>query len=310
MNAVATTAPPAPAKRMSLAAVRTTGEVTSIRLAIIGQAGVGKTTFAASIPGAILLPVEDGAAQIEVPRFPQPETAGDVFDAIKELIETDHPYKAVAIDGLDALEQLVWKRVCDDAKVANIEAVGGGFGKGFTAAMEVWRSLLAQLDRLRRAKGMHVVLIGHTEVRAFNDPTQLEPYDRFEQRLNKKVAGLIAQWVDGLGFAVHDDMIVKGERKAVGTGARFLRMHHSPAMDAKNRWGLERDLPLSWPELQTAIDAATNIDTVRAAAAAIIEQIADPARKKKAVEWLAAQHAPGNIRAQIDNLRDAAKKGA
>jgi hypothetical protein len=34
------------------------------------------------------------------------------------------------LDRLDWIEPLIWKAVCDEGKVENIEQFGGGYGKG------------------------------------------------------------------------------------------------------------------------------------------------------------------------------------
>ena len=118
------------------------------RLMIYGPHGVGKTTFACSAVRPILIRTEDGLGTLDTPAFPLAGDFGEVLDALTAL-RGEHNYRTVVVDSLDWLEPLIWAKVCRDNNVATIEAVGGGFGKGYVAADEQWKRFLDALTALR-----------------------------------------------------------------------------------------------------------------------------------------------------------------
>lgn len=261
MNAAPKPVAPKPAlvraNRMTLDSVQRGRRVEPVKIVLAGVEGVGKSTFGANAPDPIFLGTEDGLMHLDVARFPAPTVWQDIFDAIATLTDTEHPYKTLVIDTLDWAEPLAWAHVCTKAGVDSIEDVGGGYGKGYQAALDEWRSLLAALERLRRAKAMHVVLIAHTQIRPFKNP-EGEDYDRYEMKLNAKAAGLIKEWADAVLFANHETFAVKDKARrvrGVSTGARLIHTERTAAYDAKNRYGLPESLPLSWADFQAAVES-------------------------------------------------------
>ena len=90
----------------------------------------------------------------------------------------------MAIDSLDWLERLIWDAVCRRESATTIEKVGGGYGKGYTLALDYWRRLIDNLGVLHRDRGMMVFLIAHAKVEKFEDP-EAPAYDRYSPRLHK-----------------------------------------------------------------------------------------------------------------------------
>lgn len=237
--------------RMTLAAV-TRGRIASpLRVLCYGVEGVGKSTLGASAPSPIFLGAEDGSALLNVARFPQPRTWSDVLDAVRVLTQEEHDYKTLVIDSLDWIEPMVWAAVCAEMKVKSIEEPS--FGKGYLAAVEFWRKLIAALDGLRRAKKMHVVLIGHALTKRFSNPEGAD-FDRYTLKLNDKAAALWREWVDELLFARFEVFVSKDKDtkrgKGVSTGTRIAQTIHSAAYDAKSRHGLANPTALSWEEIE------------------------------------------------------------
>jgi hypothetical protein len=233
------------------------------RLLVYGQEGIGKTTFGASAPNSVIVPTEDGLGQIVCARFPLVSTLDDVVGALTELHTEPHDYETVVIDSLDALERLIWDRICQDSHVTSIERADGGYGKGYTAALTYWRQVLVQLDMLRNQRGMVVVLIAHSKVERYEDP-ESAPYDRYAPRLHKHAAALVCEWADAVFFATwkirtQTEDAGFGRRRttahAVGKegGDRILRTVGGPACIAKNRYGIAEDLPLSWAAFEAAL---------------------------------------------------------
>lgn len=262
--ATATIKPPPPrAVRMTLASV-TKGIVPApYRLVIMGVDGVGKSTFAADAPSPIFLGAEDGTGHLDVARFPAPECWQDVLDSIRTLTTETHDYKTLAVDSLDWVEPHIWQHVCDAAGVSTIEEVGGGFGKGYAAALDLWRVFLASLEHLQAAKKMHVLLIAHTLIKPFRNPEGPD-YERYILKLHQGAAGLCREWAKGVYFAKYETFAEKDKRtkriKGISTGARLLFTQYTAAYDAKDRYGVPESLPLSWAEFDAAARSASPAD--------------------------------------------------
>lgn len=236
--------------RMSLHSV-TKGKIERpFRIVLMGQEGVGKSTFASRAPKPIFLGSEQGTHHLDVHRFPQPETWEDVLDAVRVLTEEEHEFKTFVLDSLDWAEPLCWDYVARQAGKKHIEEIS--YGKGYVAAVDQWRFLLSQLDRLSERSGMHIILIAHSQIRTFRNPIG-EDFDRYQMALHEKSAAVIRQWADALLFARHDVVIkADGDHKvrALDTGARVIETQHAGGWDAKNRYDLPERLPLDWHEFE------------------------------------------------------------
>lgn len=219
---------------------------------IYGPDGVGKSTFAADAPSPIFIGKEDGTHHLHVARFPEPKSYGDIITCLDELRTDTHEFKTVALDSLDWFEPLVWAAVCREDRVNSIEKVGGGYGKGYLEANSYWMKMIDRIRMLREARGMNVIAIAHSQIKAFNDPTHTAPYDRYQVKINEKAAAIWREFVDVVGFAtyeVYTQTDASGKKsKAFGDGKRVLYTERRPGFDAKNRLGLPFELALSFPE--------------------------------------------------------------
>lgn len=284
-----------PPSRMTLGGVSRGPVEQPQRVLIYGTEGIGKSTFAANAPAPIFLCSEDGTASLNVARFPEPRTWPEAFEAIRELGTTQHEYKTLAIDSVDWLEPLIWRYLLDrdypGDDSATIEKYG--YGKGYTAALDEWRKFLAALDRLRKAKGMWIVLVGHSHVKTWKNPAG-QDFDRYQLKINDKAAGLLKEWSDAVLFAHYETFTTEDERtKRVRgvTGARVIETTRTAAWDAKNRDSLPEQLPLSWEDFAVALKAKRPADPakIREEIAGICEAINTPeatAKIKAKVESL------------------------
>lgn len=263
-----TTTPAATAKppsRMALANIVTGRQVVPMRVVIYGDGGLGKSTFAAGSPSPIFLGSEDGTSELDVSRFPPAQSMEDVSAALSEMLHSEHPFRTLCIDSLDWLEPMIWDKVCRDEKSPSIEKVGGGYGKGYTAALELWRGFLASLDQLRHKRGMHIVCVAHAVIKTYQNPDG-DDYDRFILKLNEKASGIIREWSDAVLFAQQKTFTVENEKtkrsKGISTGERVMYTEQRPAFYAKNRYGLPFEMPLSWASFEEAL-AERNPQAIR-----------------------------------------------
>jgi hypothetical protein len=114
--------------RMKLAAVTRGRLERPTRVLLYGVEGVGKSTFAASAPAPIFIAAEDGTAQLDVARFPEPKTWSDVLEAVGELATSEHVFKTLVVDTLDWLEPLCWATFAKSAsgRLSRTLATGRG----------------------------------------------------------------------------------------------------------------------------------------------------------------------------------------
>ena len=254
--------------KMTLDKVVTGKQRKPVRLLMHGTEGVGKSTFAASAPAPIFLCAESGTNHLDIARFPTPESWGDVLDAVSTLTTEKHEYQTLVVDTVDWLEPLCFAHVIATApmdksgkKPTCIEDVGGGYGRGYTAAVDAWIGLMARLERLQHEHKMHVVVLAHSWIKAFANPEGAD-YDRFELKLNKNASAKWREWVDAMLFATYDTAVKIDGQKTTGisTGSRIVRTERRAAFDAKNRYGLPFQLPLDWSEFWTAYEAGQPVD--------------------------------------------------
>ncbi|WP_168565124.1 ATP-binding protein [Crateriforma spongiae] len=232
------------------------------RVLLYGIEGIGKSTFGSQAPKPVFIQTEDGLDEIDCDRFPLAGALNDVMAALITLRDEKHDYQSVVIDSLDWMERLIWDKLCQQYGVESIEKVDGGYARGYTHALSLWREVLDILNVLR-SRGMVVVLIAHSKVERFEDP-ESSPYDRYSPRLHKHAAALVKEWTDAVLFATRklrtqtEDGGFNRKRTiahAVGKdgGERVIRAYGSPSCVAKNRYGISEELPLSWSAFVSAI---------------------------------------------------------
>ena len=246
--------------RITLSNIRTGREIRPIRMALYGVDGIGKSTFGAKAPNPIFIQTEDGAHNIDVPKFPMIETYNELLDAVGTLYEEEHEFKTVVLDSIDFAETIIKRSVCEDHNINGIEELG--YGKGYVFAREKFDNLLAGFDALW-TKGMHIIVIAHSEKVKTDDPTVSEQYDRYTLKLDKKNEPKLREWADIVAFCNYDTIVNEKKdglntvKRAVSYGKRLLYTERTAAFDAKNRYGLPAKLPLDfdafWTAYQTSI---------------------------------------------------------
>ena len=266
---------------ISLASISKGTIMRAPRIIVLGVEKIGKTTFscgsrfeggklaAIGLNQPIVIPCkgEEGTDSLDVPVFPPASSYDEVMEAIGSLYQEKHDYRTVVLDSASALEPLVHDSLCREYKVATIEKIGGGYGKGYTEAVGRFRALLEGLDALRSAKNMASVIIGHVKVKRFDDPAG-DSYDQYQFDINEKAANLMFRWSDLILFA-NTKVIVKKEDVGfnqekhraidVSGGNRFLFTQKRPAHPGGGRgmFGqLPYELPLDWAAFEAAVAEA------------------------------------------------------
>ena len=255
---------------------------------VYGVDSVGKTTFGASAPKSVIVGPEAGSNNIDTSRI-EPKSFSEISSVIKELIDDKHEYETLVLDSLDWIEPLVWQHVCHEGKVDSIEKYGGGYGKGYSRALEYWLQMIDSIKQLRERRSMNVVIIAHSQIKVFNDPAQPAPYDRYMLKLNEKASALWREFVDTVLFATFETFVEEKDgkkTKAYGDGVRVAFTERRPGFDAKNRFGLPVQIPFSWADYVTAVESANPDDPkkIKESINGMLELVADDELKTKVVE--------------------------
>lgn len=231
------------------------------RLIVYGSPKVGKTSFAASIPDAIILDIEGGSGALNVARIEKDKlvTLADVLGWLDTLITQEHSFAAVVLDSADWLETLIGQQIAAEAGKKHLEDIP--YQAGHKKLPDLWKQVFDRLSVLREQRGMVVVFIAHDQVKRYDSPIT-DSYDRHQLKMHKQSADILTEWVDCLLFAnqrVYIDKADVGFKKTVKRGVggdRVLHTVESPAYVAGNRYGLPEELPLDWASF---IDAFNHV---------------------------------------------------
>jgi hypothetical protein len=226
-----------------------------------GDAGVGKTTFAAQAPNAIFIIAEDGLGILSVDHFPKPETAKDVNSQLQDLINQEHNFQWLVVDSVTALEKKIWADLCTESNTNSIEDVGGGYGKGYTQSLEFIDKFIRNLQKLRDQRGMGIILIAHTKTQTINPPDKAS-YDQYVLNINNKIGDYIHTQADIVAYCELEQMIKqedtgfgRAQGTSVETGNRILHCYSSKKYTSKNRYGIKSPLPMDFNTLFNTIAA-------------------------------------------------------
>lgn len=222
------------------------------RCVFYGPHGIGKTALAARFPNPIIAFTERGKGNIRVRSFPALVTKYDEMNrAIGVLLRGGHDRQTFVLDSLDWFEPIVWAETCARHALGSIEEPG--YGKGYFMADEVWSEFLSGLDALSDA-GLHVVLLAHADVTSFSPP-ESDKYDRYDIALHKRARAMIHEWADVVGFCYEKTYLKSieegsGKHKKItykggGSGGRIVALERRTTWEAKNRYGLPAEIPLT-----------------------------------------------------------------
>jgi hypothetical protein len=216
---------------------------------LYGVAGVGKDTLASEFPMPVLIctPGENPPAGVTVDAFPEVSTFAQLMGSFEALFTEDHSFKTLIISALAGIERIVWAETCARNKWQSVEEPG--YGRGYVEADAVWGEVLDAVRALRRDKGMMIVLIGHTEIKNFDDPAATS-YSRYQPNLHKRAAEPVLAAADIVAF-VNFRVSIKTEKgafgaekkEAAGAGVRTIYLEERPGFIAKNRYSMPESIP-------------------------------------------------------------------
>jgi hypothetical protein len=217
-------------------------------IAIHGEEGKGKTTFATKAPKPIALLFENG-----LPRGVAIDAVEDIasFDkamaALRKIYTAPGEYQSLVIDTLDAFEPCVIEDVCAENRWKNIETPS--YGKGYVLVADKWRHLVRALTAIRDKHNMTIVMCCHSTIERIDDP-RAPTYTSYQLRLHRRARAVIMDSCDAVFFIAEDLRTISegsgfGERtRGASDSKRYLFTENRPAFAAKNRFGLPPKIPI------------------------------------------------------------------
>lgn len=263
---------------------------TPIKCVVYGAEGIGKSTLASKMPGAVFFDLEGGTNRLDVKRVSTRFTSVDeIITAMAEVVGMG--VKTIVIDTLDALDLIIIKAVCKKYGKDGIESFG--YGKGYTYVAEEMKRFLDACDGVI-SRGVNVTLLAHAKITKFEQPDEMGAYDRWSLKLTKTSAPLVKEWADLLLFCNFKTTVVKtdeNKKKVIG-GERVMYSTHHSCWDAKNRFDLPSEMPLSFDSISKIYEGekkAVDFGTVSGAAtdlnvAELPFDIGEPAPDPEGVE--------------------------
>lgn len=232
------------------------------RLILHAKGGWGKTSFAAQVPGAIFLMVgeETGLWTLmannqlpdDIAHFPVPATTKhEVSLALSELLVKNHSHKALIIDSATMMDRIFQAKVCHEQFHGSWKSfMEWGAEQGYKATAGEWDSVIADLDRLRNDRGMSIMLLTHSEVQTFKNPSGPDYY-RWTAAISRHAWAKLYNWSDICLFGDCDTVVDKQRTdkndaqtkgKASGGETRILYTEWRATHDAKHRHGLPSEI--------------------------------------------------------------------
>lgn len=222
-------------------------------LTIVGDAGTGKSSLAATFPKPIFVRAEDGMQSI--PRasrpdaFPLLQKADDLWPQLMALLNEDHEYDTLVIDSVSAMEVLFTKAILEkDGRAQTLATALGGYGAGFQALAGMMARLRKAAGLLNERRGMNVVFISHADLETMRLP-DTDDYARYSLRLSPKCLPPVVDDVDMVAF-IRLVSALRGKdeerKKIISDGSREIIAYSTAASVSKNRYGITE--PIDCPQ--------------------------------------------------------------
>lgn len=221
----------------------------AVKTVIYGTEGIGKSTFASCFPDPLFIDTEGSTGELDVARFDAPTSWPMLLSEIQYVIN-NRPCKTLVIDTADWAERLCVRNLCAAKGWSGIEDTG--YGKGYVYLAEEFGKMFNLLQDVISV-GINVTITAHAKINKFEQPDELGAYDRWELKLEKKTAPMLKEWADMLLFANYLTYSVavdkEGKKRKAQGGKRVMYTTHHPCWDAKNRYGLDEQLPFEFSSI-------------------------------------------------------------
>ena len=224
-----------------------------IKTLIYGVEGVGKSTLASKFPKAVFLDTEGSTDKYNfVERYPKPTSIAMLVDECNDIVASGE-YQTIVIDTFDKVEQMISEELCNANNKQSLEEFG--YGAGYSELDERVGKLLNFFQDIIE-KGVNVTILAHAKTKNFDSPLGDGSYTRYELKLGAKTtqrtASFLKEWADMILFCNYKVQVIenKDKKKHGYGGERCMYTPHSPAYDAKNRFGLDNEIPLDFKSIE------------------------------------------------------------
>jgi len=96
------------------------------------------------------------------------------------------------------------------------------------------------------ARGIDVVIVGHSTVKRYQPPLAETGFDRYQLKLYEANSNRLMEWADAVLFLDWDTLVAEsrnGKPRGIGGRTRAIYTQHSAGWDAKIRINLPEKLP-------------------------------------------------------------------
>jgi hypothetical protein len=213
---------------------------------LYGPPGIGKTTFGAGADKPLIVDCENGAAHVSCDRTPYLPNWPAIRSWLDALATGGHGYGTIVIDSVDWLLRRLEEFVSgvkdnEHGMSQTMNRSHGGYGNGKQVLKNyVYQYLLPTLDRIVNS-GVAVVLLAHAarhEVTSIDGVTK----EKSAPDMHADLAQTMIEWSDFVAAARKD-----------ANNAREMVLHETTEQLAKNRYGIEAPLPMTWASLYAQI---------------------------------------------------------
>lgn len=226
-----------------------------LKVVLYGVEGIGKTTFASQFPEPIFIDTDnEGTSFIEAKKLPDPKDWQMLLQEI-EFASQRKPGKTLILDTADWAETMAKKWLMKKNGWKAIDSAN--YGAKYVALANEFTRLLTGLNHILSA-GMNVVVTAHAQMKKQELPDEIEAFDRWELKLERRDSSQLKEWADLLLFADYKTTVVtdsNNHTKAQG-GQRVMYTTHKPTWDAKNRLGLADQLPFKYNAIKEPLEQA------------------------------------------------------
>lgn len=168
----------------------------------------------------------------------------DGMACLKWVFDNPGAIKKLGCDTITAMYNALEAEVVRENKVASIEEVGGGWGKGVAIVKDRIGKLIRAFEALREIRGIQIIYLGHDKIKTFKRPDG-ESYNFYGMNMNEECYMLFVNNSDIIAYLDQTTVNVEAKDKHVivkGTNDRVLRVRYAPAYISGNRYGIEDDL--------------------------------------------------------------------
>lgn len=235
--------------------IKSSKQITPMKLLIYGNNGTGKSTFAANANNVLFLDLEKNLQHLNAQSF-----KASSYEEIQEFLEIINSedaaeFKTIAIDSIDVLLDIFTKHILKTNP--RLSSLNSDYAKGWGILDKMFGEFLSSIEYVRERKNKNIILICQYEQKTFND-IDIGVYTCKDLALPQRIAKQVKNWANAVLYFTTDDStreINSGMSKINKKISGNLIMHttQSDTKYAKNPYGLPEVMPVCWQTYSNAV---------------------------------------------------------